>query len=242
MQDIEATGLELGYAPTEQPAQPFPIQVTDEQLSRLLISSSPSTARQAHGFIFQSGVSSLLRLYVTASYTDEVDAYSIKQPDDEVMRHSFKNIQAGSSVELGDLVRNANAKRDFAMYVGFWSSFKTNIREIYVLRVRADYWRTMFPADVTPFTAERAFEGITNSRADDQKWATRQAELKALWKEAVPDSSPVVVHFKRDHKDQRRVQCGMPFTGFLQVFNDLFDSERTSQLIAALSGEKVTPV
>ena len=51
-----------------------------------------------------------------------------------VLRHSFKNMKSGTAVELGDLHRNATVTRDFAMYVGFWEGFKTNIREVCVMR------------------------------------------------------------------------------------------------------------
>lgn len=135
--------------------------MTPARLSQLLVAATPSGARQSHGFIFQSGISLLLKLYVPAYYTDEVDAYSIQQPDDVVLRHSFKNMKSGTAVELGDLHRNATVTRDFAMYVGFWEGFKTNIREVCVMRVRAEYWRNLFPDDIRPFLAAQAFSVIT---------------------------------------------------------------------------------
>lgn len=223
-------------------SEPHPIEVTDAQLARLLIAAEPSKARQSHGFVFQSGASRLLGLYVPANYTDEVDAYSIKQPDDDVMRHSFKNMKAGSGVELGDLVRNAEVKRDFVMYVSFWEEFATNIRRIHVLYIEADYWRGLFPADLQPFISATAFAGITNAKSDDAKWKERRENLQEQWRAARPQGSLMSVNYKRDHKKQMRVQCAIPAQWFSEVFRSLFDEARTTQLEAALNDQPVPSV
>lgn len=50
----------------------------------------------------------------------------------------------------------------------------------------------------------------------------------------------MTVNFKRDHKKQKRVQCGIPAGGFARLFDDLYDEELTQQLEAALDGRVVT--
>jgi hypothetical protein len=219
---------------------PRAVEITTPRLHRLLVSAESTDARQSHGFVFQSGATRLLRLMAPLDYTAEVDAYSIDE-DDVALRHSFKNMKAGTSVELGDLGRNANTKRDYIMYVSFWEGFGTNLQDVYVLRVAAEYWRSLFPADITPFLANAAFLGITNARADDAKWDKRREELKQLWELEKPPGSPMTVNFKRDHKKQRRVQCGISAAGFPALFQRLFDEEHTTRLERALDGKPLNP-
>jgi len=53
---------------------------------------------------------------------------------------------------------------------------------------------------------------ISNDRSDDNKW--KQFRLK--WKEKYGDSI-ISLRFKRDHKKQKRIQCGITKTNFLNV-------------------------
>lgn len=225
---------------------PRPVQLTDERLARVLIEAQSSTARQSHGFVFQSGVSRLLGLYVPYNYTDEVDAYSIKQPLDIVMRHSFKNMKTGSAVELGSLSRNAACPRDFVLYVAFWTGFATNVREVHVLHIRSTYWQNLFPSNIEQFDTKAAFRDhlgeISNSPTDDPRWALRLQELKEAWRQSVPRDSPIAVAYKRDHKKQRRVQCSIPAKKFAQLAAACFDPLRTHQLECALDSKTVPEV
>lgn len=212
------------------------IELSDEHLCRLLVMAQASQARQGHGFIFQSGIAKLLKLYVPASYTDEVDAYSITQPHDDVMRHSFKTAnRRQQKIDLGDLERNGLVQHDFILYVGFWRGFSLNIREICVMYVRAAYWRSQFPDDISPFMKKAVFEGITNDKECDAAWQERRRRLQAKWAEEVPRQSFIHVNFKRDHKKQQRVQCSIPGAGFPRLFHDCYDEARTRELEAAFS-------
>lgn len=47
---------------------------------------------------------------------------------------------------------------------------------------------------------------ITNLKEDDDKWKLYCKKYKTLWENRPRDCS---IHFKRDHKKQKRIQCGI---------------------------------
>jgi hypothetical protein len=53
---------------------------------------------------------------------------------------------------------------------------------------------------------------ISNDKSDDSKW--KQFRLK--WKERYGNSI-ISLRFKRDHKKQKRIQCGISRNNFLEV-------------------------
>ena len=98
----------------------------------------------------------------------------------------------------------------------------------------------MFPSNLLDFEREAAFRDdlgeIGNGRCDNARWDARQRALKQHWADSAPDGSPISVIFKRDHKVQRRVQCGMSFARFSDLFSQTYDPLRTYQLEQALDG------
>ena len=108
------------------------------------------------------------------------------------------------------------------------------IQSIHAMHVPADYWRSLWPANISPFLAEAAFDGISNSPADDERWALRMAGLQETWQANLPGGSPAKLHLKRDHSQQRRVQCSISREGFNELFQLTYDPALTDRLKEAL--------
>lgn len=220
-----------------KPHSPREIDLQPSRLSRLIYAADKTSGstRQDHGFVFQSGVSNLLGLWVPTGYTDKWDSFDADPANNpSAMPYSFKNVSIKNNVELGSLARQASITQDFYIYVGFWQGKKLNIKKIYVMKIPAVYWRSLWPSDVTPFLEEQVFYGITNSYSDDQKWKARRIELTKKWHKNLPKGSPMNWHAKRDHKKQMRIQCSIGKKGFQDLFNFTYDQEKTKELEAAL--------
>ena len=55
---------------------------------------------------------------------------------------------------------------------------------------------------------------ITNLREDDDRWKVYCKKYKDLWYQIPRDCS---IHFKRDHKKQKRIQCGINNYCFIKL-------------------------
>lgn len=169
-------------------------------------------ARQQHGFDFEYlsiekfGWTPVSRENNPHWYTSRFDAFC---PRFE-LPVSVKTAKERSLIELGDFRRQSNQKTDFLMCVGIWSGKTKEVHTEYLLHIPADYWIAQFENSPVDAMLD-AFEGITNSYEDDQKWTTRRKELTALWNKS---SSDLNINFKRDHKNQRRVQCSISWNTF----------------------------
>lgn len=214
-----------------------PVTLSDSQLRHLLSHADTlsGSARQSHGFIFQSAAANLMDLHVPQGYTHKWDAYG-----DDHTPYSFKNVRASSNVELGSLQRQATIATDFHLCVAFWEKRKLNIKNVHLMHVKEEYWRSLWPEDISTFLKGSVFDGISNSRADDARWSARRMELSEAWKHALPPGSPMKWHAKRDHGNQRRIQCSIGNDGFSQFFSDTFD-ESSTMLVRELLERENSP-
>jgi hypothetical protein len=217
------------------------IALTKAQLKNLLshADSTSGSARQEHGFVFQSAAANLMGLYVPQGYTHKWDAYD-NNPESSPTSpcYSFKNVSYSNNIELGSLKRQASLDTDFYLCVALWRENKLNIERIYFMHVKAAYWQSLWPDDVTPFLEQSVFHNISNSRADDANWSQRRSELSSAWEKALPPGSPIKWHAKRDHGSQRRIQCSIGKEGFEQFFADTFDPAKTRLLQDLLESGK----
>jgi len=218
---------------------PAPLTVSREQRQRLLSAAAAQRngERQDHGLVFQEGLAALLDLQVPEEYTHPVDAYGREIVGSAPQRvgYSFKSVGRRNAVPLGSFERASSISEDFYLVVGNWVGAKTSIRHIYALKIPASLWRSMFPPDPTPFSAASVFDGITNSRADDGAWKERRKALTRQWSEAAP-YSPITLNPKRDHKNQRRVQCSISRSAFAPLFFFTYDAALTGRIADALGG------
>ena len=185
--------------------------------------------RQIHGFIYESNV------IESKGYTDW-KKYIEKYPDtnsdgtytstwdaiDELQNgvHYYgkpvqiKCIQKKGSVDLGDIFRNANKKENFILEVGFWVGSKTNIVEEYTINVDYKKWNKLFEWD----RYEEIRDWITNKVSNDYSYDNQWEEECKFYKNTWGVDRVIQPRFKRDHKKQRRIQCGISYKNFIEYF------------------------
>lgn len=157
--------------------------------------------RQNHGFKYQDIIYERYPDidHSGLGYTDEWDGMLHGIPV------SIKSESVGSDVEMADFFRNANKKTGFFMFVGFHDS-NYNYVEEYVLYIPINYWRSLFCQNLMPYF-KRLLQNITNDYADDQRWKKGCNLLRNYWQKYT--SNIIRPRFKRDHKDQKRMQCAI---------------------------------
>lgn len=158
--------------------------------------------RQKHGFKYEEDIINKYKLEEDEGYTSKWDAYYKGIPV------SIKTKKIGNAVEMGDIFRNADREYSFIMFVGFWDWNENKEKvlvEEHILYINKNFWEKQFDEESMK-VLEGAFDGITNSYSDDEKWKERMGNLKDMWK-----SKPSIInmHLKRDHKTQKRIQCSI---------------------------------
>ena len=85
----------------------------------------------------------------------------------------------------------------------------------YFIREHAELWKSQFDENIVN-QFKNIFDGISNSKEDDQKWKSRMKDFKDLWNS---QETIIQVHPKRDHKKQKRVQCSVKKKKWEEISN-----------------------
>lgn len=170
-----------------------------------------SGARQQHGFDFEDEIINNFGLTKSTAYTAEYDAFEKDQTP-----VSVKYVKQNSSIDLGDYFRNANKKSNFNLYLGIWKYENTNKKTLVKYRFEIDYlkWNDMFYFEHGS-SMKTELKYITNLREDDTVWKSYCSKYQNLWKH---DARSCSLHFKRDHKSQKRIQCGISVLNLKRYF------------------------
>lgn len=160
------------------------------------------TERQGHGFAYEDEVIKRYNLEPELNYTSKWDAYFKGIPV------SIKTCTRKGTVHMGDFYRNASLTHNFILIIGFWERDDLGEREYQddlILYINKDFWLEQFPKKAVS-SMRTVFDGITNSYEDDLKWKKRMNAYKKEWNSY---QTGVIIHFKRDHKKQKRTQCSI---------------------------------
>lgn len=189
--------------------------------------------RQAHGFSYQAEKIKQYNLSEIdpytgkkLTYTDKWDAYYGNIPV------QIKDKKKGGNIELADMFRQSETTENFILIVGFWKQNKTNIVEEHILYINGTEWNSFFN-DECLNEYKLLLKTITNNYSDDQKWTEEINRLRKEWKKVTPYL--VVPRPKRDHQDQKRLQCAINNKSFYKYFlpkyreDDFF--ERNNKII-----------
>ena len=160
-------------------------------------------AKQAHGFLYEDKIINENDFIKSKDYTDKWDTTE---------KVSIKNIKYGTDVCLGDFFRQSQTCHDFVIYIGFWKGKKSNIVEEHKILVKKENWSRYFGNHIDEISLKKEMDGISNSYDDDAKWHTFMNKFKKSYGDAI-----VKLRFKRDHVDQKRVQCAINFTDFKNI-------------------------
>lgn len=172
-----------------------------------IIQSTNRTERQAHGFDYEDYIIEKYGLTEETKYNAKWDAYFNGIPV------SIKACKKGNSVYMADFYRNAAVDYNFILVVGYWEKRKDPdtqkevrliVQEV-ALYINKGFWQSQFPKEGVD-KMRSVFEGITNSKEDNQKWIERRKEYVKEWNSY---DSIISIHFKRDSKKQLRTQCSI---------------------------------
>ena len=165
--------------------------------------------RQGHGFSFEKEIIEKYHIQKSTGYTDKWDGYLNNIPV------SIKCEKNGSAIEMADYFRNSQNTEDFYLIVGFWEGVEKTIVDIKILFIPGNEWQQLFDLGINE-KLKKLLEEISNDYADDAEWKRRRLELSAEWKENTPNL--IRLYFKRDHKKQKRIQCGITYKDFFSFF------------------------
>lgn len=169
--------------------------------------------RQKHGFDFEDEILKKIGATKSEKYTSEFDG-TIKI-DGEIIPISVKTKKNKCAIEMGDIFRNSEISTDFILIVAFWENDKYNFVEEYAVYINKETWKTFF-LDNFKEDYLNFLNSVTNDYADDQIWKTGCKMRQKLWEEQV--GKHITPFFKRDHKKQKRVQCGLNYKTFMDIF------------------------
>ncbi|MBC2601522.1 hypothetical protein [Puniceicoccus vermicola] len=184
--------------------------------------------RQGHGLVFEQQIWNHL---FQRGYTDEWDI-----PGEANLYHrglpiSVKYTQWGSSIYLGDAVRQRSIDIPFEMVVGFHETVEGEKRTVAIcdLVFTPEQWAAGW-GDVTIEELEAFAEKIHEGSVEEaQAFArVRAAELR--------EKSPVFSINPKINEDQRRIQCSVPFSVF---FREWVGEEPQKQQILELWGREL---
>lgn len=165
--------------------------------------------RQKHGFTFEEMIIEKYGIEKSDNYTSKWDGYLNGIPV------SIKCEKNKSSIEMADYFRNAQNTEDFYLIVGFWEGDNKSIVDTRILFVPSIEWQKLFYRNIDD-KLKQLLNEISNDHSDDEEWKRRRLELTKEWKENT--SNLISLYFKRDHKKQKRIQCGITYKNFFSYF------------------------
>lgn len=169
--------------------------------------------RQAHAFDYEKRIIFDNNIIKNENYTGKWDATENGKPV------SIKMAKKGSSVDFGDFRRQTLLTEDFLLYVGFWSGQKDNVIEEYKILVSVDNWKKYFGNVSILDNMLSEMKQISNDHSDDKKWTEFRKKYDKLYK--INNNKPIIaLRFKRDHKAQKRIQCGIANSNLKQILKE----------------------
>lgn len=175
----------------------------------LVIGVVPAHAEevQSHGFSFEQQVWNHL---FGRGYTDDWDIPGAANLENPGVPISVKYIGWKNSIYLGDAIRQRSIDEPFEMVVGFYETSDSGNKEtvaLHRLSFSPQEWGVLW-GEITVEDLTNLAEAIQHGSIEEaQDFARkRAAELRA--------QSPVMSINPKINKDQRRIQCSIPFTVF----------------------------
>lgn len=191
---------------------------------------------QSHGFDFEKWLKETFFAEFSGSYTAKWDVPKTANDRDVVpveFRHlpvSIKTCKNYNSLNFGDALIQFRATEDFLLIVGFWEqkgAYKKFV-SVEAVKVLRGTWNNLFKG----VTDEQL--SLLDSTIKNRETHYREARKSA---QAIKKSFPVTkftLNPKIDSKNQRRLQCSLPFGTF---WADV--AKKESSLNATLFGEPV---
>lgn len=176
--------------------------------------------RQRHGFTYEDIKRKEYGLTKYENYTAPFDAY------DENYNYQIKFQKKGSAIELGDYFRNSEKDTDFYLIVGFYEGNRkdiiyegenSSIVEEYILFIPVEVWKEHTKFDKKEELRNWIKNIVSNDRSYNERWKKEKSHYKKEWDKI--EGRKINLRFKRDSKNQRRIQCAINNSDFYNYFN-----------------------
>jgi hypothetical protein len=164
--------------------------------------------RQQHGFLYQEKIINENKLIEDKNYTSKWDGFNKEYN----LPTSIKCISKKGSIDFGDFRRQTEVETDFILYLGFWEGNKENINEEYKVLIKKENWQKYFGDKSIIVDMLDEMKDISNDKSDDKKWKEYREKYSKLYGKSI-----ISLRFKRDHKKQKRIQCGITKKNFIEV-------------------------
>lgn len=165
---------------------------------------------QRHGYVFEKWVrDAFFDHYAAPSYTQEWDVAKEANKKYGDLPVSIKMTKYGSSVDLGDALRQFGIEDEFLIIIGYWQQEgpRKRIVNMVVADVKPALWRTLWQ----PITLNdlKNLDAVVKKRAVDPGQARVAAH--ALKSKPPFTTALMTVNPKIDSKRERRLQCSLKF-------------------------------
>ncbi len=165
---------------------------------------------QGHGYLFEEWVrATFFDNYQSASYTQEWDVAKEANKRYGGVPVSIKFTKYGTSVDLGDALRQFQIDEDFLLIIGYWKQegSRKRIVNIVAATVTPALWKSLW----SPLTRDDLLK--LDAVVKDRTLPYRQAQAEAKRIKSAPAFKQAImtVNPKIDSKRQRRLQCSLRF-------------------------------
>jgi hypothetical protein len=184
----------------------------------LILLSLPLRAAevQSHGYVFEKWVRDTFFEGYEGEYTQHWDIAKEANKKYGGVPVSVKFTKYGSSVDLGDALRQFNVDEKFMLIIGYWKQEGNRKRIVHIIApvITPQQWRKLFE----PITKDDLLK--LDATVKNRELTPQQASLEASKiKRAKPFTDAIItLNPKIDSKGQRRLQCSLRFDA---VFKNL---------------------
>lgn len=193
---------------------------------------------QLHGFDFENWLKNTFfqKFQISYSHKWDIPKEFNKLPEiPEPFRHlpvSIKTCKNNSPIAFGDALRQLQIDEDFLLIVGFWvqSGIYKNFVAVEAVKIFSNDWKNLF--------SPLKLQDLQNLDSIIKNKTVHYSEIRKIAKEIKAAFPPtkIVLNQKIDSKEQRRLQCSLPFKIFWQ---DFAKKEPYKNPDCSLFGEKV---
>lgn len=192
-----------------KPSDPSSVVSVDQ-----ILSGNHSSARQKHGYVYESHLVDRLGLVPTAHATNAWDAFSRSG-----VPVSIKTKKIGGAVELGSWKLRASNSADFYFLVGFWGDASKQVVDERFMKIPGEFWQHQFP-EFYHQKIDELFQGVSNHPDYDAEWDARRKAFQEEYLMYRRKSGSIIrMNPKRDHKTQLRMQCSIDYNTVMSLYN-----------------------
>lgn len=190
--------------------------------------------RQKHGFKFEDWVK---KTFFDIYYTSEWDIPKELNPNKKGGPISIKTAKWKGGVYFGDAIRQHDITTNFTLIVGFWEerSGKKKIVKITESLITEEDWRRFWGN----ISREDLLELDKCIKDRSKNYLTVRIEAQRLKETISTKSGIITLNPKIDSKNQRRLQCSIPFKHFFRYV--VGEPEPVEDNEFVLWGEKINP-